>query len=87
VRHELLLYNPLLIANNKQIIVVNFRQDFVASTYNNFFQGQTDRFPFYLPNTIKEIQLSKQQAEDIISLFFIGSIYTQVLLAYCEIVL
>jgi hypothetical protein len=43
VRLELRIQNSLWISNNQQNIVISFSQDFMASTRNNFFQGQTDR--------------------------------------------
>ncbi len=41
---------PLGIVKNQHTIVVNFHQDFEASTHNNFSQGQTDRYLIYWPN-------------------------------------
>jgi hypothetical protein len=39
---ELLAYNPFWIANNQGTIVVNYHQDFTASTHSNVFQGQKE---------------------------------------------
>jgi hypothetical protein len=54
VRPELLVKNPLRIANNYQAIVVNFHQEFTARVHSNFFQGQTDGGLFYWPNLSAE---------------------------------
>ncbi len=34
--------------------IVNFHQDFIASMHSDFFQEQTNRSLFYLPNHSKE---------------------------------
>jgi hypothetical protein len=50
----LLVYNPIWITNNQQTVVINFHQDFEASTHYDFFKGQTDRSLFFWPNYSKE---------------------------------
>ncbi len=40
-------------------IKVNAHQDFVASMYSGFFQGQMERGLFYSPNLSRGTQLSK----------------------------
>jgi hypothetical protein len=45
-------------------ILVNFHQDFVASTHSDFFQGQTDRGLFYGPNHSRETRLYKQEEQE-----------------------
>ncbi len=37
----------------------SFHQDFMASTHNDFLQGQMDRCQFYWPNLSGETWLSK----------------------------
>jgi hypothetical protein len=51
----------LWIANNQQNIVINFHQDFVASTLSRFFQGQADMGLFYGPNCSWENSLPKKE--------------------------
>jgi hypothetical protein len=38
-------------------------QDFLAGTHSDFFQGQSDRGLFHLPNHSGETQLSKQEEQ------------------------
>jgi hypothetical protein len=53
----------LWIANNQQITVINFHQDFVTITHSDFFQGKTDRGLFYWPDHSGETMLSNQEDE------------------------
>ncbi len=50
VRPELLVQNPLHIANNQHTIVINFHQEFMASMHSNFFHKQKDGGLICLPN-------------------------------------
>jgi hypothetical protein len=45
--------------------VVDFHQDFVASTHYNAFPGKRDRVLFYWPNHSGGTQLSKQEEDSI----------------------
>ncbi len=42
----------LRIANNQQNIVINFHQDFVASTQSDFIQGQAKRGIFHQDKSV-----------------------------------
>jgi hypothetical protein len=53
----------LPIATNQQSIVVNFHQDFASRTHNDFFQGRTDRGPFFWPNQSGKARLFKEEEE------------------------
>jgi hypothetical protein len=51
------------IANKRQNSVINFHQEFVASTHDYFFQGQTGRGLFLWPIHHGESWLQKQEEE------------------------
>ncbi len=57
--------NPLWIAYIQSPIVINFNQDFMASTHGDYFQGQVDRELIYWPNHSEETQLFNQLREEV----------------------
>jgi hypothetical protein len=59
------IFIEILSPINQPTIVINFHQDFVATTHSDFFQGQADRGLFYMPNHSWETQLSKQKEEEL----------------------
>jgi len=58
-RYEQVFENTTWIANNQRNILINLRQDFMASAHSDFFQGQMDRGLFYWPHHSGETHLSK----------------------------
>jgi hypothetical protein len=59
------------ITNNQQNIVVDFHQDFMASTHSDFYQGQMNMALLYWPHHSEKTWLSNQEIDEEESIQFL----------------
>ncbi len=61
MRPDLLVKDPMWIANTQLNIVVNFHQDIMANTLSNFILRQMDSGLFYWPNHSRKEKKKKTE--------------------------